>query len=116
MSNTSGVLSVEMPVFVDSELGLNSSGLLKVIHYVSVGDDDDIVEIETFFDDMIDSLVESYMYENDARTLLDIASELRTYAEALEMVANYMDEDEVHWSQEPDDFMTTSDLYDELDK
>lgn len=112
----SALLSVEIPIYVDTELAVGSNGQLQVVSFISTEDEGCVSEVETSFDDMIDSLVESFMYENDARTLLSVASDLRIHAEALEMVANYMDEDAPHWSQEPDDFMTTSDLYDELDK
>lgn len=116
MNKLGEVLSVEIPVYVDAVLGMSDEGDLRVAAFVSTGSEDNLTEIETSFDDMIDNLIDYYQYENKSKTLLRIARELHRYAEALETVAAHMNEEDLHWSQEPDDFMTTSDLYDQLDK
>jgi hypothetical protein len=121
MSDTSSVLLVETPIFVSPELGLDETGFLKLSTYVSVGNGDDVVQIDTDFDAVVEDIMDFYQYENGAKTILKIANKLYRYADSLSSMAAHMNGDDSYeydtledWPFESDAFDT--DYYDQLDR
>ena len=119
MSNVDGLISVDIPIFVDCDLSLGSTGELRVVTFVSTDSDEEMTEIERSFDDIVDSLIDYYRYENESRTLHKIAKELRLYADLIEGTADHINGDsdvELDWPFESDAFDTTPPDYDQLDR
>jgi hypothetical protein len=114
-----GALTLEVPIYVDSDLLLGSSGELKLVSFVSSESEDALTEIEVPFDDLIDNLIDYYRFENGAKSLYKIAKELHLYASLIEGAAAHMNDDadvELDWPFESDAFDMTPPDYDELDR
>jgi hypothetical protein len=114
-------ISVEIPVFVDSELILSGTGELKLVSFVSTDKEEEMTEIERPFDDLIDNLIDYYRYENEASSLYKIAKELHLYADLIEGTASHMNgladmDMDSDWPFESDALDTTTPDYDQLDR
>ncbi len=96
MNLDDGKTTLSLDISVENDLEVDVQGVLNMLTFVFVEDNDDPAEVRLNFEDMIDNLIDFYrdepMEKAGYQQLYTIANEFARHADRLRDVASYMED------------------------